>query len=255
MDVRSHIQMIRTAVIGRYTLWSPRAFIQPTISAFISAYLAVSAAVMLALPVLAYRWRQLPFMGAYVEQTLVFNSIRPQGDTPWAGIDAGLAFPAQLIAIDDQAVRTTRALQATLRTHTAGDEVTLSFTDDAANVHELQLILMEFPASDFNAFFVLPYAVGFVYLVLGVAVFISRSNRTSGRAYALFCGSTAIITGGLFDLYTTHIFSWAWSLAVPVAGASMITIGLAFPERLTFARRHPLASWIGFVPAVGLIIW
>lgn len=52
--------------------------------------LAASLVILAWLPVLAYGWKNLPFIGAFVEPTLVFNDIGPQAGTPWNGIDAGL---------------------------------------------------------------------------------------------------------------------------------------------------------------------
>ena len=73
--------------------------------------------------------------------------------------------------------------------------------------------LTQFPTSEFATLFVVPYLVGLVYIGIGLLVFWLRRNEVAGRAFVLFCTTAAVGLGGIFDLYTTHWFTWAWTLA------------------------------------------
>src|SRR5205085_5510027 len=75
------------------------------------AVLALVAAVMLAAPVQALRWYRTPFVGALFEPNQVVSRIPGAG---WAALAAGAEWPDRLVAVDDQIVRPTDDLSASL---------------------------------------------------------------------------------------------------------------------------------------------
>ena len=83
----------------------------------------------------------------------------------------------------------------------------------------------------------------------------AAAGRGGGRAFALFCATAAIGLGGVFDLYTTHWFTWAWTLAVPMAGAALMTLGLLFPQESRLAQRQPLVALAPFGAALLLAVY
>lgn len=204
------------------------------------------------LPLLAARWIQKPFLGAFLEQTLVFNGVGPQSHTPWAAIDAGLAFPAHLTGIDGVPVHSTRDLNRALAVHQVGDTISIQFELEGQQQPPLSLTLQAFPTRDTIAYFVVPYIIGLVYLGLGLWVFRIRWREAAGRLFAVFCANIALILGGLFDLYTTHVFSWAWTIAISLASASLVTLALVFPQEARPVARYPALRWLAFIPAFGL---
>ncbi len=177
----------------------------------ITIYLIFCGILLVAFPILAFRWRRYPFVGAFVEQTLVFNSVGPQGEVPWEGIDLGLEFPQQLEAIDNVDVKSSEEITAVLSRKNVGEPVTLHYLNEGGVKKSVTINLSDFPSDDFAAYFIFPYMVGLAYFIIGLYVFYSRRHRGSGQAFAIFCGSVALLTSGLFDLYTTHQFSWAWT--------------------------------------------
>ncbi|MGH2521508.1 MAG: GAF domain-containing protein, partial [Anaerolineales bacterium] len=89
-------------------------------------------------------------------------------------------------------------------------------------------------------------------LLIGVWVFRLRRGETAGRVFALFCAAAAIGVGGLFDIYTTRTLTWAWTLALPIAGASLMTLGLVFPQEIALVQRRPAIRLLPFLPVLGL---
>lgn len=212
-----------------------------------------SLIVLIAVPFLAYRWAQLPFIGAFVEQTLVFNSVEEQGTTPWVGIEAGLKYPFQLISINGQDIRETDEITDILEDHIAGEEVSLLYRYQG-KLNQLTIKLQKFPPFDFFAFFIVPYIIGWAYFLIGLWVFRIRWHNVTGRAFMIFCASMGIGIGSLFDLYTTHFFSWLWTLSIPIAAASLLTMSFVFPQEATWVRKYPILRWLGILPASTLIL-
>ena len=99
-------------------------------------------------------------------------------------------------------------------------------------------------------FFVIPYAVGLVYLVCGLYIFGIRRYDPAGRAFTLFTTSIAIALASLFDLYTTRALSVVWTFAIALAGGTLINLALLFPESIRQVVRYPFLGWMGYVVAV-----
>lgn len=216
--------------------------------------LLLTLVVYLILPYLAWRWLNHPFLGAFVEQTLVFNGVRPASGSRWAGIEAGLTYPHHLRSVDGQPVRTAGELSQLLERYDVGQTVRLEYADALRQSQAVQITLQAFPPRDALAFFVIPYFIGLGYLVAGLWVFRLRRMEAAGRAFALFCCSVAIIIGALFDLYTTKWFVRLWTAAIPVGAGALITLGLVFPQEAALVTGRPALRWIGFAPAIYLII-
>jgi len=216
---------------------------------FTLAALAGSVLVYLILPILALRWAQLPFVGAFVEPTLVFNGVGPQGSTPWSGIDAALRFPYRLTSIDSAPIRNTADLTDVLATRRPGEQAVLTYLDENGLEQQAIIALQPFPIPDLFAYFIVPYLIGLAYLTIGARVYRSRREDAAGRAFALFCAATAIVVGGLFDLYTTHVFAWVWTLALALVPGALLTLSLVFPQEIGFVSRYPVLRWLGFIPA------
>ena len=64
--------------------------------------------------------------------------------------------------------------------------------------------------------------------------------------------SLAIITGSLFDLYTSHHFTYIWTLAVALSGGALIGLGLSFPQEARIVFGRPYLRWVGY--AAGAVL-
>src|SRR5258706_10110437 len=54
---------------------------------------------LLATPALAFRWLRQPFLGGFVEQTLVFNNVGATDTQPWPAFAAGVLPGGRLLAL------------------------------------------------------------------------------------------------------------------------------------------------------------
>ncbi|MEP7359721.1 MAG: PDZ domain-containing protein, partial [Anaerolineales bacterium] len=212
---------------------------------------ATLAALILAAPALAITWQRQPFLGAFLEQTLILNDTGASGPQPWPAFAAGALPGDQLLAVDGVPVRTSREVSYILSGKAAGQPVQLTLgRPGAVEPVTISVSLSQFPSSAFVTYFGMPYFVAVVYIAIGLLVFWLRRGEAAGRAFALFCATAAIGLGGVFDLYTTHWFTWAWTLAVPAAGGALMTLGQLFPQENRMAQRQPGSRLLPFIPAL-----
>jgi signal transduction histidine kinase len=201
---------------------------------------------------LALRWVQTPFLGGFVEHTLAFNDVRVSGSEAWPVFQRGVKPTDLLVAIDGRPILTNQNINEVLSGHQVGDQVTLTVEHQDGSRAEVPITLLTFSTNDLVTYFAVPWFIGFVYLLIGLLVFFLRRGEVAGRAFALFCATTAVVLIGLFDLYTTHIFTWAWTLCIPAASASAITLVLVFPQEANFVQKWPNLRLISYVPMAGL---
>jgi len=234
-------------------------------------HLALSAAIVLAVivnlvaPVLAWQWIRNPFVGVFLEPTLIISDVH---NPTWPGQQAGLRNADRLLAIDGQPVTTGRELAAVLNQGQPGQTVTLTVEKDPAKpvarggqtegefplaeVIELKVPLISFPLVDFLRAFGFPYLIGLIYLLLGIAVYRMRRNERSGQVFALFTVVFAIFAGSFFDVYGYHLLIHFWTLSIPLIGAVLLHLALVFPTETGLIRRYP---WLRFVPyGVAIVI-
>jgi GAF domain-containing protein len=219
---------------------------------FVILIILGTIAVEVAVPIVAWRWVQQPFPGLLLEQTLVVTGM---GSTNW-GEDVPHESSVRLIAVGDQPVASSRDVNQAMQALSPGQSVPLTFQPrSGADPFQAQTVVRKFSLGDWGTLFWLPYAVGLIYLAIGVWVFRHRGDRRSGQSFALFCTFVALATGTLFDLSTTHLFSRIWTAALPLAGASLLHLALVFPEENTVIRRQALLRFLPYLLATILVFF
>jgi signal transduction histidine kinase len=227
-------------------------------------HLGISAAFVLVVivyvlaPVLAWQWIRNPFLGVFLEPTLVVSDVH---NPDWPTRQAGLRNADRLLAIDGQSVATGREVAAVLSQRQPGQTVTLTAEKDPskltiedgnpedsrspAELIILRIPLITFPLVDFLRAFGFPYLLGLLYLVLGITVYWVRWNERSGQVFALFTVFFAIFAGSFFDVYGYHFLVYLWTLSIPLIGAALLHLALVFPAESGLIRRYP---WLRLVP-------
>jgi len=202
---------------------------------------------------LALRWRQRPFLGAFLEPTLAFNDIGSSGENRWlAFVQANVKPGDRLLALDGIPVPTDQRLADELKKYQPDQTVVVTFERADGGRQDAQITLTRFPGRDFVTFFIVPYLIGLVYLGIGLWVFRLRRGEIAGRVFAVFCAAAALAQGGLFDIYTTHVLAWAWTLSLAIAAGALVTLGLVFPQEVNFVQKWPSLRLLGFAPTLGL---
>jgi len=213
----------------------------------VAAVLAATVLILATAAFFAWYTIQTPFPGLFVEPTLVLNGT---GDQTWAGYAAGLCYTDHLLALDGQLLEGTTALMRELSRHEPGDVVTLTAQSKDGTRRDVQVRLEPFPTEVLTSFFILPYALGLIYLGIGIWVFLVRRHEPAGRVFGLLCVVVTLVLGLMFDLYTTHRFSRLWIVAISLVGSVVAHLALVFPQRVRFLNRAPALRYLVYVPGV-----
>jgi signal transduction histidine kinase/putative methionine-R-sulfoxide reductase with GAF domain len=208
------------------------------------AYQALALLVFFAGLVLATRWMQTPFLGAFYEHTLVFNGTGEAGNPAWALYEE-VQVGDQLLAINDTPVRSDAEVREILQTRFAGESVQVKVQTTTGELKTIDVVLNSFPDSSRTIYFIFPSILSAIFLIVSFWIFGFRRTESAGRAFSLFTSSLAIITGAYFNISTTHEFTLIWTLALTVSGGGLIALALVFPieSRLVFTR--PYLRWVG----------
>jgi signal transduction histidine kinase len=212
----------------------------------VTAVLATTVLLLIVAVFLAWRTTSVPFPGLFTEPTLVVNDT---GDQAWSGYAAGLHIPDHLVALDGRPLERTTALMRELSRHQPGDVVTLTAQGEDGTL-EVQVRLEPFPIRGLISFFILPYALGLIYLGIGIWVFLERRHEPAGQVFGLLCAVCALDLGLLFDVYTTHWFPRVWITAFSLTGSVLAHLALVFPQRTRFLDQAPALRYLAYVPGV-----
>ncbi len=205
-------------------------------------------------PFFAWQWMRQPFIGVFLEPTLVVSSEEPS----WPGHQAGLRHPDRILAVDGQPVRNARELRALLQNRRLGESVV--YTVESADgrgawvERAVRVPLTAFLFSQFVANFIIPYLIAVVHLVMGLWVYWRRPQTSVGRAFAVFCCAVALVTGCMFDLNTSHRLVRLWSAALPLVTAALIHLALVCPHERGIVRRWPAMVLVPYLLALVLLV-
>ncbi|MEW6092701.1 MAG: GAF domain-containing protein [Chloroflexota bacterium] len=218
-------------------------------------YQGLALVMFIIVPFLAYNWLRLPFLGGFIEQTMMVNLVNPAEPEAWPLLDyvPGLGYRVMQVA----GVETPRTsdLRAVLSDLSAGVTVSVTLLAPSGQTETHEITLHTFPVRDQISYLYIPYLIGLVYLGVSLWIFGLRRAQTAGRAFALFASSVAVACGALFDLFTTHLLSYGWTLALAMAGGALVDLALAFPQEGRLISRHPYLRWIGYLIALGLTVY
>ncbi|MGC1379094.1 MAG: GAF domain-containing protein, partial [Anaerolineales bacterium] len=227
-------------------------------------YQAIVAIALLVVPFLAFRYNQQPFLGVFVESTLVTNGTGDR-DPAWTLYNQGQGldiFGNQLTSLSfvDTTNNTAKMIYPRnyddisffLDGHLPGESIRTVFTSSDGVQKPFDTPLTSFPLSSLSRYFYIPYFLGLIYLGFGLWIFRIRHKETAGRAFAIVAASCALVLGCLFDLYTTHYMAWLWGIGLALIGASAINLGLVFPQETRLVVRFPLLRLVGY--PVGFIL-
>jgi signal transduction histidine kinase len=208
-------------------------------------------------PILAFQFINTPFIGAFIDNTMVVNDVHPEPvPANWDLVRQGAQTNDQLLSLDDIPVRSYSDMRQVLLQHTPGETIPAVFRQvEGGGEINYQITLSRFTLSDQVQYFFIPFLVGLVYMASSWWIFSLRRGETSGRAFTIFASSAALGAGGLFDVYTTHRFLYLWGLVIPMIGAGLIHLGLVFPQEARFMHGRPYHRWLGYGVAVVLAIY
>jgi len=216
-------------------------------------YQAVAVIVFVAGLYFSYGWLKNPFIGGFFEHTLVLNgSDSHDGGKQWELYAQGFGVGDQLLSVDGKSVSSSNDLKNILASAFVGQTVSLEIRTTSGEIKTTDVTLQSFSFADRVAYYILPAFLGLVFLVVSLWIFGLRRSEPAGRAFSMLTSSLAIVIGSLFELYTSHHFTYLWILAIGITGGAFIDLALGFPQEVRFVVGRPHLRWIGYL--VGVII-
>ena len=218
------------------------------------AYQGLALVIFVIIPFLADNWLRIPFIGAFVEQTLVFNGVGPGGfDDAWY-LFQKVELGDRLVEITGLELRSTEDLVVVLKDHEVRETLPVTVQAPDGTQRSMFVTLHTFPASDRLLYLFIPYGVGLVFLAISLWIFGFRRNEPSGRAFAMFATSVALASAMLFDLYTSHVFPLLWTFALAMGAGGLIDLSMTFPQEMRVVAERPYLRWIGYLAGIVLFV-
>jgi signal transduction histidine kinase/putative methionine-R-sulfoxide reductase with GAF domain len=217
-------------------------------------YQGLALVIFVVIPFLADNWLRTPFIGAFVEQTLVFNGVGAGRDDPAWDLFQKVELGDQLVQVDGTNIRSTSNLVAVLRQHAVGDSFPVTVQAPDGLQRSISITLHSFPATDRLLYLFIPYAVGLIFLAISLWIFGLRRNESAGRSFAMFASSVAIASAALFDLYTSHVFSLLWTFSLAMAAGGLIDLSMTFPQEMRGVANRPYLRWFGYLAGIVLTV-
>lgn len=216
------------------------------------AFVLAIAAVIIA-PIVALQWSARPFPGFLVEQTLVVSNTGSDG---WKGLILGLHYPMRVIQLNNFPVTDEGIFAKLLSQANVGEVVSVSVDSPAGIRRDFHLLeLTAFPGQDLLRLFWLPYAIGVLYLLLGISIYRLRGEKPAGRAFAFFSACAAIVSVSTFDVWTSHVLTPLWTFAVAQLGGAVIGLAMLFPTEAPALTRRLWARALVYGASLLLAGW
>lgn len=222
--------------------------------AIVLVYQFIAMLIFISVITRAGDWLRTPFIGGFFEHTMVLNgSDTSEENKSWAMYEQGFEVGDQLISVDGVPVVSSVQLNEILAVHMVNDTVDVIIQTTDGEDKSAVIPLVPFSSADRTAYFIIPAVLSLVFLVVSLLIFSLRRTEPAGRAFSIFTTSLAITVGGLFNLYTTHEFTYIWTLALGMVGGAFIDLGLGFPQETRAVIGRPYLRWIGY--GVGFILF
>ena len=218
-------------------------------------YQAIAVLIFGASLILGLDWLNDPFVGGLFEQTMVLNGTDTrEAGKHWALYEQGFQIGDQLVSVNGQPISNGTELHRTLIGLQIGQSVPVEMRTTEGELRTVDVTLESFSSPDRVAFFVIPAVLSLVFLGLSLWIFGLRRTESAGRAFSMMTTSVAIVIGALYDLYSFHYFTYAWTLAAAMSGGAVIDLALCFPQEARLLLRRPYLRWFGYAIGAALAV-
>ena len=218
------------------------------------SYLVLVLAALAAAPFLSLPWLRAPYLGVYVDASLLLVSPSEifLPDATRMAESSGLR-NARLLELDGRPVQNTAQVEATLNRFRVGDTIRLRAELPNGKVGNFNIPLVEFPERDRLTLFTIPYLIGFGFFATAVWVFFTRRKQSGGLEFILFASSGALFFGLLSDSMITQRMAPFWVLGQAMTAGTLMLWAFKFPIEDPLVKRY---GWLkGFAYLAGLLIF
>ncbi|HVN56120.1 MAG TPA: GAF domain-containing protein [Anaerolineaceae bacterium] len=202
-------------------------------------YLILAVVLLVAIPFHASRWLSVPFPGFFTSPHLIVTMVSQPAVN-------GDLLGWQVAAVEGAPVSNSADLARALQSHLVDQSVSISLRSASGVETIRQVSLRPFPETSRFTYLYFPYCVGLIYFLAALWIFILRGRSPSGQVFTLFTSSVAIVTAGLFDIFTTQQFVYLWSFSLALASGTLLHFGLLYPHRSYLLTRFPVLQLVPY---------
>ncbi len=209
----------------------------------LTAFIAI--AVLILSPLWAYRWYNLPFIGAFLEPNNVVGE-------DWPAKDMGVETFDYLIEANGEPSGDPQTFQNLLAAN-GYQPITLTFGQQEGDPYSVTLTPRHLRIDELATYFMVPYFIGLAFFLTGVWAYRTDPGRRSARAFLVFTSAASIAITALLDTNTTQFFALGWSLSLPILAAALFHLALVFPRPMPFVRKYPSLRFLPWLPTLLLV--
>ncbi len=195
-------------------------------------------------------WINRSFPGFVVLNNRLVPTISMPG---WAGLQNGVRFGDVVLSMDGKELADGDEMNAMAARKEPGAPVTYTLRR-GKDVLQVTVPVSTFTLGDYLLLFPGFMLIGLFYYAVGVAVFYIKPNDTAARAMMLngvVIGMAMVVTP---EYATNHTNPFSLFL-LPLAGPSLVTLGLYFPEKYKIAKYAMPAALASGVPIIIPYAW
>ena len=118
------IHTLRPPATGLFSSVRANTLLTQALQVTVSVYQLMAVAAFIAALIFAVSWMKTPFLGAFYEQTLVFNGAAPSADSAaWDLYNQGVRLGDQLVSVNGVGVHSTDEIQNILNGFFPGESI------------------------------------------------------------------------------------------------------------------------------------
>ena len=205
--------------------------------------IAIAVAMLVLTPFWAVQWARQPFLGVLLEPNNIVSQIEEAG---WPARNAGVAWSDQLVALNGVPVANVKAIDGFL-TSNGFAPLKATFAKQSGTQYTLTITPIRFSFGSLTRSFLIPYLVGFVFLLTGLWAYRIRPDLRASRAFVTFTAAVTVLTTCFLDMNTTHHAVIFWALSLSVGSGALAHLALVFPQPMPFVDKISVTRYIPWI--------
>lgn len=214
------------------------------------AMVSMSAITVVVCAVNGVRWVHKPFPGFLLNERMVVGFLGP---SHWTGIQAGLKWPDKVLKVNGGSITSSEQLYALLEQRPIGTPIRYA-VQKYDQIVDLTVPSMRFTWFDFAHMFVIEFAIGVIFFLLGITVFVLKPDTQGSWAFFVTCFTTGLVTTLSFDVESTHKLARLYFAANAYCAAGVFHLSLVFPEPSRLFQQYPRVVVVPYLISTVLIV-
>jgi signal transduction histidine kinase len=233
--------------------WS--ALLGRILNAGIAAYIAITCVAFIILPITFTQVIRAPYIGAFVENTLIVSPLVKTRASNISPSDPVLQSGEMILSIEGQKIQNIDHFYRSLGKFTIGDQVEVALRSYSGETRAILIPLDQFASIDLLSHGILPYLSGLVALGIGIWIFSAHRHSLLGKVTTIFSISFSLSVALFFDALTMSRLVHLWLFGLSLLGGSLFLLGLIYPEESEFIRQRPILRWLGILAGMALFLY